>query len=60
MRKRNIVLYMCFVFLTNFTLFASFESVFLGELKGATVTFTYKTVNGAALITGIYAVEHAA
>ncbi len=32
----------------------------LGELKGATVTFTYKTVNGAALITGIYAVEHAA
>ena len=37
MRKRNIVLYMCFVFLTNFTLFASFESVFLGELKGASL-----------------------
>ena len=35
MRKKNIVLYMCFVFLTNFTLFASFESVFLGELKAA-------------------------
>ncbi|MGI5978300.1 MAG: MFS transporter [Oscillospiraceae bacterium] len=33
MQRKNIVLYMCFVFLTNFTLFASFESVFLGELK---------------------------
>lgn len=35
MQKKNIVLYMCFVFLTNFTLFASFESVFLGERKAA-------------------------
>lgn len=35
MRKNNIVLYMCFVFLTNFTLFASFESVFLGAQKAA-------------------------